>query len=206
MSQDSQITFTFPRPTLTGPQCRAQKTFVTRKITLYLPTLIIYPARKRTIHLAAILALGSWIPTATPIQRDNRQADAQFFPSQPVIGFRIKPRIGQQSVKGYIMAGLNQGRSKMRSIVIRTSADHTGTEQMRLNITYGGDLRPAGVAMGTFVPTSLKVMTADMMIFQARRINGSFGLVRKQAQSPGSVKNRLQEAFKSPFFSSFCSA
>ena len=206
MSQDSQITFSFTRPTLTGSQCRAQKTFVTRKITLNLPTLIVYPVRKTTVHLAAILALGCCVGPSTPVQRDNRQADAQFFPSQTVVGLRIKPRIGQQSVKGYITAGLNQGRSKMRGIIVRASTDHAGTEQMCLSITDYRYLRPASVAVGTFGPPSMKVVTADVTSFQARGIDGSFGLLREQTQSIGPVKNRLQEAFKSPFFSSFCSA
>ena len=206
MSQNSQITLPLAGPNLPGPQSRTQKPFVPRKITLNLPTLIVSPARKATVHLASVLTLGSSVLAATPTDRDNRQRDSQFFPGQSVIRLGIKTRIGQEAIETQVTTGLNQGRSKMRSIIIRSSGDDTGTEQVCLGLADGRNLRPAGVALGSFVLAPMKVMSADMMGFQPRRIDGSFGFVRQQPQGSCPVKNRVQEAFKSPFFSSFCSA
>ena len=155
---------------------------------------------KTAVHLVSILAAQRPITSVTMVHRNDCRADSKFFTGQAVVRLSVKGGVGQNLIKVNGSAGLQYRRSKTRSVIVRSSGHDATKEQMRLGVTHGRHLRPSGVMIRT-PALALKIIGADMMGLEAGAVDSSLGLIGDHLQVFGPVKNGVQEAFKSPFFS-----
>jgi hypothetical protein len=204
VSQNFDKAFSFARRVVSGSQGRTQDSFVLGKTAFDLDSLTIGLFREVSLHLLPISAL-SRLGTPATIERDHRGPNPQFLSCQRMIGFRIKPGIAQQAIQPKVPAGLNHGRGKMGTVVVRASGHNTTPEQVGLRITDGRDFGPCGVLSRAFAGP-VKIVGTDMTGLKPGGINGPLGLIRNQIQLPGAVQQGRQQVFKSPFFSNRCSA
>lgn len=119
--------------------------------------------------------------------------------------FAIIGGIGQQPVKAQRAAGLDHRRRELRRVIARSTCDNAGSEQMGFRVTNSGYFWPA-IAQKAPIAAALHIMLAGMATFKAGGVDHPFGFVIKQMKLASSLKNGVQEAFKSPFFSSRFSA
>lgn len=119
--------------------------------------------------------------------------------------FTIIGSIGQQTVKAQRAAGLDHRWRELRRVIAGSRCDNAGGEQMGLGVTDSGYFWPPR-AHKALRPTALHVILAGMTAFKPCGVDHPFGFIIKQMQLASSLKNSVQQALKSPFFSSRFSA
>jgi len=205
MGQHPIVTFNFSLLRAACGQALAQDTLVLAETALRMPTLAIASLRKRFIHLPTIGG-GRFAAGVSPsgIQRKHRLRNAQFFPSQDMVGFGIKTGVAVQAVQRQTPNGLSNDRSKFRRVIGGPRSDRSPRDQVRGVMHHGGQFGPRTIPFGA-LPTTQK-MNTDIVVGQSRRVDAGTRSLVDQAAAAGLRTNLLQQAVKSPFFSSRASA
>ena len=120
---------------------RAEQSLVLRKGTLDLPSLVKELFVKLGFHLPAIIAFGPFA-SASFVESDIGSADLQFLSTEAMVVFSIIGGIGQDRGKLHMSTRLQQGRSKLRRIVARTTRDNTAGKKMGMDVAHGGHFGP----------------------------------------------------------------
>lgn len=154
------------------------------------------PSHLRTISTLRVAA-GSL--AVSFVELENREPNAQVFATQPVVFFAIITGIAQQAVQLHATGALLDCVRKLNVIVARTLGRDYSNPKITAGITNGCQFREI-IPRKTFISTALDIITADMMVFKASRINSAFRLLGDYSTFASMSKNGLLELFKSPFF------
>jgi len=208
MSQDAQVALALPRLVRPAAQRRVEQALVAREGALRLPALAVdplVPAALRPLaeappHLPPVAGPGPLAALAPPVERDDRGADAQALPAQPVVLLAIEGRVGQQAVPGHSQRRLPHGRPQLRRVVAGGRADGGGGEEVAAGVADDGELGPQPGAV--LAAGALEEVLRSVAALQAGGVEGRLGLGANQAALAGARGGLEEEQDELPFFRS----
>ena len=204
MSHHAKMNFSSLCPARSASQGRSQPPFEARDRTFDLHALAIFVPGKTAVHLTPVLGLGP-APSATLVQFDHAEPNAQFFADADVIRFRIVASVGKQSVNTHALACAAKHWRQHRRILRRPVTDQGMNQKMGGVVTSQRELRPTTQSI-TFLPDSMGIMGRAISCFQASGVDAGLFF---PADHPllGSVGNdRIEQSMKQTFLSRRCCA
>ena len=188
-----------------GSQGRIEQTFMPRDRAFDLPAMPVDSLGEPALHQAAVPGLGPMATVLAAVQPDRRGANAQLLAAQDMVGFAVVAGVRQQPGQMQMTDRLTHGRGEL-GVVATRSLHHSGRrDQMGPRMTDDGQLGPGAIAT-TGVSAAVLEVGADVVRLQAGGVDRPFRFVFDQAALSRPLKDDAQEAVKSPFFSSRCSA
>src|SRR5262245_38300428 len=142
MGQHTEVTFTFTRGIGAATQGRAEQSFVARESAFSLPALTVFASVETSLHLPPVLGLWPLAALATPVDWDDRGADAQILAAQAMIFFAVEGGVTQHAIPRDDQSRLFHGRGKLRPIVAGTRADGGRGEEVAAGVTHNGQFAP----------------------------------------------------------------
>lgn len=181
-------------------KCRTQATLVLRDRALGMPSSTIDSSGKAVIHLAAKTRLRARISDSSRIDGNDRRANAQGFAADAMVPFGIVGSIAEEAMNRQVVGGLGDRRHKIGGVVAGPVAHRQGGDQVRAMVEHQRHLRVTPIPFHP--PGASQKMAADVMTFQAGRVNGGFRSLLDQAALSGNTENSLEQSLESPFFRS----
>lgn len=188
-------------------QGRAESSLVLTHRALHMPSLAVASQGESTLHLSPVPSLSHGLGMTAMVQRDDRSWNAQVLAGQTMIGLGIKAAVGQHAFGTHVSRRLSQRRRPRRGIVAWTATRVRADDQVRPMVRRPRHLGPIGHHGGPLITRpSITVMLAGVVGLEAGGVDGKPRLVSQQPPGAGPIQDRPQEAIKTPFFSSRCSA
>jgi len=176
---------------------RTQAALVLRKRTFGMPAASVETLRKMVMHPSAVQGLGPRATAASVVDRNHDRVDSEFFPANPVVALGVVGRVALQAMDRNMPYRLRNGWHEVGRIIAGAVPHARGSEQMAGMVCDHGQLGITPVALRA-AGAGQKV-TADVVAFQSRRVDGGFGLGRDQAALRSNTENSFEESVKSPF-------
>jgi hypothetical protein len=154
-------------------------------------------------HLGPVLAARLAI-VAARVDRDDRRADAQVLPCEPVVLLGVERGVGQHPVPSDQEGRQEQNGRELRGVVGRTDRDDGPGDEVRVGVNGGGQLRPTArrvltLGAGDEVPGGVPAI-------QPGGVDGDGGLLGDQAAVGRGRDGAFEEVEEDPPFSSRPSA
>ena len=156
-----------------------------------------------TGHLGPVLP-ARFAAVAARVDRDDRRADPQISPREPVVRLGIECRVGQHPVPGDAQGGQQQDRCELRGVVGRAEGDGGTGDDVRVGVDGGGQLRPG--AGRVLALASGDEIARGVPAVQAGGIDGGGGSFGDQFAFDGGRDGAFEEVDEDPPFKSRPSA
>lgn len=200
MGCDSKDALALPGSRSSRGQSRSQLAFVLRDGAFGMPAATVKTLGKLVKHPSAVRTSRSARLRPSRVNRDDRRGDAEFLAADAVMALGIVSSITEESVDRQAFHGLSDRRKEIGGVVAGPVAYRPGGDQVGAMMHHDGDL---GETPEAFHATAAgQKVSADVVAFQARGVNGSLRPLFDQAALVGDTENSGEESLQSPFFSS----
>jgi hypothetical protein len=169
---------------------------------------MIQGVREARAHRAPIRRRRPAPPAVARIERDDRVANAEFFPAESVIMFGVVARVSQHGVEAQQPSGLAQRRRELRRVLSRPGAGHRTDDQVRAEVNNGRELGPRATPVRRRLrhPAADAEVETDVVGLESGGIDRRDRRAVKQARSPGPHEDGALRAAKGAPFSASASS
>ena len=200
MGYDSKHTLTGSGPRGSRRQRRSQAPFVLGDGAFGMPAAAVEPFGESIKHPPTIRTWRSVGWRTARVDRNNRRGDAEFFTTHAVMQLGVVGPVAEEPVDRQISNGLRYGGQEVRGIVAGTVTYPQCGDQVRGVMSHNGQLGKTSELL--HAPSASQEVAADVVAFQAGRVNRRFGTRFDQAAVLGDAENSLDQSLEGPFFRS----
>lgn len=201
MDKDSKQTLVHARFSASASESGSEDALVLRERAFDQDPSAIDLAEEATALLPAVLGLRPLAAVLTaPVDRNDCGSNAQVLSGEPMKLLGVVGGVGQQAVDGDETGCLADGRFETRSVVAGALGRFRSGPQVRLQIADDRQLWPEGRFETPGFGSAVDVMSAGVVRFEARGVDGGLELRWDQATFSCESQDAVKESLETPFF------
>jgi hypothetical protein len=202
VSQNAEKTFTFTAGGAAVAQRRSEFSFVPGDRAFCVRSLCISPQGKLFVETAAVSSCRSGLETAQ-VHWNDGSSNANI-PGKFVIAFAVECSVAEQFADINNSCSISDNRNEQRRVIIWRDADVRPYNQMSLVQADKSEFGPTTPEFAAAGP--VQEMPADVVTFQAGRVDRRSFLSRDQATPSAPFDEGMQKRIEPAFFRSRFSA